>query len=195
MERPYDTDEHQFSRLSQSPSVNCFFEENNARMIQLSSLMWAVAIFFGLIGFMRGWNREVVATAGIVLGGFLIFQFDSLLRGMLASVSRDQMFLVETGIFLSFVFIAYRTRSFVITRGAGRGDLQTNVLGALVGLINGYLIMGTLWYFLDINEYPLAPLVIAPGPGSPSDQARELLPLVILSGGISGSGDLLAGAV
>jgi hypothetical protein len=52
-----------------------------------------------------------------------------------------------------------------------------------------------LWYFLDINEYPLAPLVIAPAPGSPSDQARDLIPLVILGGGTNGTGDFLAIAV
>jgi hypothetical protein len=61
--------------------------------------------------------------------------------------------------------------------------------------MNRYLIAGTLWYFLDINEYPLAPLVIAPGPGSPSERALDLLPLVILSGGVNGGGDFLAIAV
>ena len=48
---------------------------------------------------------------------------------------------------------------------------------------------------MDINEYPLAPWVIAPSPGSPSDQARNLLPLVVLGGGVNGSGDFLAIAV
>lgn len=163
-------------------------------MIQLSSLMWAVAIFFAILGFMRGWNKEVIATAGIVLATFALFQFDSLLRGTIfATVSRDQTFLVQGAIFFAIVFIAYRTRSFVISRS--RVDLQTNILGGLVGFLNGYLIAGTLWYFLDINEYPLAPLVTAPAPGSPSDQARNMLPLVILSGGVSGSGDFLTIAV
>ena len=159
-------------------------------MIQLSSLMWTMAFFFALIGFMRGWNKEVIATAGILVSAFALFQFDALLRAVLfASLPRDQVFLAQSGLFLAVVFIAYRTRAMVGT--PGRRDLQTNMLGALIGFFNGYLIAGVIWYFLDINEYPLAPLVIAPGPGSPSDQARELLPLVVLSGGSSGTGDLL----
>jgi hypothetical protein len=172
---------------------NILFQDG--RMIQLSSLMWAFAIFFGIIGFMRGWNKEVIATAGIALASFALFQFDSLLRGTLfTSLPRDQVFLVQAGLFLAIVFTAYRMRA-LVGSPRGRRDLQTGVLGTMVGFINGYLIAGSLWYFLDINEYPLAPLVIAPSPGSPSDQARELLPLVVLGGGSNGSGDLLAVAV
>ena len=48
-------------------------------MISLASLMWATAIFFAFMGALRGWSRELVGTAGIVLGVFAIFQFDSLL--------------------------------------------------------------------------------------------------------------------
>ena len=48
---------------------------------------------------------------------------------------------------------------------------------------------------MDINEYPLSPYIVAPAPGSPSDQARNLLPLVVLGGGPGGTGDLLAVAV
>ncbi|HYO87778.1 MAG TPA: hypothetical protein VER79_03970, partial [Candidatus Limnocylindrales bacterium] len=50
----------------------------------------------------------------------------------------------------------------------------------------------TIWYFMDINEYPLAPYIIAPAVGSSSDQARNILPLVLLGGGPAGNGDLLA---
>mgnify|MGYP001210298525 CR=1 FL=1 len=36
-------------------------------MIQLSSFMILMIGMFGLIGFMRGWTKELIATAGIVL--------------------------------------------------------------------------------------------------------------------------------
>lgn len=168
-------------------------------MIQLSAMMWTLASFFAIIGFLRGWNRELVSTAGIILGLFALFQFDSLLRGtLLANVPRDQVFLVQAGIFIAIVFFAYQTRSVSapdVRRREGRDNLQESVLGGLLGFLNGYLVWGSLWYFMDINEYPLAPYIIAPSPGSPSDQARSLLPLVILGGGPTGTGDLLAVAV
>lgn len=169
-------------------------------MMELSAILLMMAIFFAIIGFLRGWNKEIVATAGIVLGLFALFQFDTLLRGtLLANVSRDQVFFVQTGIFIAIVFFAYQTRSVM---GAdlnrvreGRDALQNSVLGGLLGFLNGYLIWGSIWYFMDINEYPLAPYVIAPSPGSPSAQTQNILPLVLLGGGPGGSGDLLAVAV
>lgn len=170
-------------------------------MIQLSALMWTMALFFGMIGYLRGWNRELVSTAGIVLGLFALFQFDTLLRGVLLSnVPRDQVFFVQSLFFILIVYFAYQERTIIgggggRRRDEGRDELQNKILGAILGFINGYLIWGSIWYFLDVNEYPLAPQVIAPSPGSPSDQARNILPLVLLGGGPAGNGDLLAVAV
>jgi hypothetical protein len=168
-------------------------------MIQLSALMWTMALFFAFIGFLRGWNRELVATAGIILGLFALFQFDGLIRGtLLVNVGRDTVFVVQSGIFVAIVYFAYQTRALMgedIARRQGRDSLQESVLGGLLGFLNGYLVWGSLWYFMDINEYPLAPMIIAPAPGSPSDQARSLLPLVLLGGGPTGNGDLLAVSV
>jgi len=169
-------------------------------MIELSAVLVMMAIFFAIIGFLRGWNKEIVSTAGIVLGLFALFQFDALLRGtLLANVSRDQVFWVQSGIFIAIVFFAYQTRSIMgsdIQRAReGRDNLQESVLGALLGALNGYLIWGSIWYFLDINEFPLAPYVVAPSPGSPSATTQNILPLVLLGGGPGGNGDLLAVAV
>lgn len=167
-------------------------------MIQLSAVLVTMSIFFAIIGFLRGWNKELISMAGIILGLFALFQFDNLLRGvLLAGVSRDQVFLVQATIFIVIVFFSYQTRALGSgSRGPdGRDQLQSSILGAIIGFFNGYLIWGSLWYFMDINGYPLAPAVIAPAPGSPSDQARNLLPLVVLGGGVNGSGDLLAIAV
>lgn len=169
-------------------------------MVQLAALMWMMAAFFGFIGLLRGWNKEIISTAGIVLGLFALFQFDTLLRGvLLVNVPRDQVFYVQSLFFISIVYFAYQQRALLAGErrrgGEGRDDLQNKILGALLGFVNGYLIWGSLWYFLDINEYPLAPLIIAPSPGSASDQARNILPLVLLGGGPAGNGDLLAVAV
>ncbi len=160
-------------------------------MIQLSSLLWVAAIFFAIIGFMRGWNQEVLALAGVVLGFFFLFQFDSVFRGILLSnLSREQAFMVQSGLFIAIVFVAYRMPAARSRPGDSR--LQTGILGGIVGFVNGYLISGTLWYFLDINEYPLSPLVIAPAANSPSVQTLNSMPILLLGGGVGTSGDVLA---
>ncbi|NJO83400.1 MAG: hypothetical protein HC828_11655 [Blastochloris sp.] len=145
-------------------------------MMQLSAVMWTMATFFAIIGFLRGWNREIISTAGIILALFGLFQFDAFLRGtLLANVSRDQVFLIQTAIFIGIVYFAYQTRAFFGGEGRrgrrdgeGRDSTQEKILGALLGFLNGYLIWGSIWYFMDINEYPLAPYIIAPSPGSPT---------------------------
>ncbi len=163
-------------------------------MIQLSALMWVMAAFFAVIGFLRGWSKEVISMSGIILGLFALFQFDSFIRGvLLVGVDADQVFFVQAVVFAIVVFFAYQTRAIIgDSDGDGRDSLQESVLGALLGFVNGYLIWGSLWYFLDINSYPLDPYVTAPAPGSPSEQALNILPLVILGGGPQGSGDLLS---
>jgi uncharacterized membrane protein required for colicin V production len=171
-------------------------------MIDLSALLWVLAGFFAVLGWNRGWRREMIGTAGIILALFALFQFDSLLRGtLLANAGRNEVVLVQAVIFSIVVFFAYQSRTVFgneLRSGRvsdGRADYQNSVLGAIMGFINGYLIWGTFWYFIDINEYPLSPFIIAPAPGSPADNFRSWLPLLVLGGGVNGSGDYLAIAV
>jgi Colicin V production protein len=171
-------------------------------MIELSNMLWLCAIFGAVIGFQRGWNKELVSLAGIVLGMFALFQFDGLLRGtLLALVGADQVFFVQLLLFAAIVYYSYQAPANLgqqqrrPTQGESRRDRTDNLLGGVAGFFNGYLIWGTIWYFLDINEYPLSPYIIAPAPGSASDQALGLLPMVIAGGGVSGTGDYLSAAV
>lgn len=162
-------------------------------MIQFYSLMWILAGFGAFLGFLRGWNREVIATAGILLATFGLFQFDALIRGTILltiGLSRDQSFAIQLLIFFAVVYIAYQNRTFLPDKPRDM-SIQTGILGGVIGAINGYLIGGALWYFVDINEYPFYPLIVAPSPGSPSANSVGSIPLVLLSGGATGSGDFL----
>jgi hypothetical protein len=177
-------------------------------MLQLSALLWGMALLFGYIGFSRGWNKEVIVLAGIILGLFALFQFDDVLREtLLANVPRQQVFLVQSAIFGIIVFFAYQNRSVIgavqqktqgksgSSKDDGRDQLQNNILGAVVGFLNGYLIWGTLWYFMHINDYPLSPYITRPPAGSAVEATVNALPLFVLAGGPGGGGDLLALAV
>jgi uncharacterized membrane protein required for colicin V production len=180
-------------------------------MVQLTAVLWVGAMFFAFVGYSRGVSKELISMAGIILGLFALHQFDSLVRGIiLANLPPDQRFYGQTIFFLVIVFFAYQTRALIgseatqARRGTGaegRDNLQSSVLGGIVGFVNGYLIMGSLWYFLDINRfpqtnlYPLNPYVVAPLPGSAGAAAVSNLPLYLLAGGPGGSGDLLALAV
>ncbi len=170
------------------------------RMIQLSNMLWLCALVGAVLGFQRGWNREVISMSGIVLGWFALFQFDGLLRGtLLATMPFDQVFLVQVLLFLALTFFSYQTRIFTPEGRPGsetrRERTQSSLLGALVGFFNGYLIWGTIWYFLDINEYPMSPYIIAPAPGSASANSLSMIPIVFFGGGLDGTGDFLTAVV
>jgi hypothetical protein len=168
-------------------------------MIEVSAFMWTLAIFFGILGFLRGWQREFMVTGGVLLLGFAIFQFDSLIRTIFFGINHDTLFSFQVVALILTVFYTYQMKGIIPgARGASRRDTRDsrdNMIGALVGALNGYLIGGTLWYLLDINQYPLEQFFTAPAASSPSAQALGWMPMMILGGGASGSADLLSTAV
>lgn len=168
-------------------------------MLELATLMWLSVAGFAAIGLTRGWSKEIIAMAGITLGLFALHQFDTALREqLLASFSAQNKFLVQTGILLLITFFAYQTRAlmsrneYADVEDSGRDALQSKVLGGIVGALNGYLVSGSLWYFMHINEYPLAPYIEAPAEASLSLSTVNNLPLFVLANGPGTSGDLLS---
>ncbi len=156
-------------------------------MIQLSTFLWAMIGLFAAIGFLRGWTKEVVATAGIILALFTLWQFPSILIEPLThGATPEQIFDLYTGILLLITFFAYQTPGTAARLSEGRmwstrrEGLQERLLGLVIGGVNGYLIVGSIWYFLDATGYPFPPFVYAPPPGSASAAMVGSLPLIFL---------------
>lgn len=167
-------------------------------MVELSILVWMLAGFFAYVGWKRGWTKEVISLSGIILGLFALYQFDTLIRVTLfGDLPRDQVFYIQCTLFIVIIFFAYHTRALGETRPGGSGrreerdEMQSRALGGIVGFINGYLIGGTLWYFLDVSAYPVSPLVIPPPAGTASAEAVRNLPLYVLTQN-GANGDLLS---
>jgi len=161
-------------------------------MISLLSLMWTAAVFFALVGALRGWRRELLGTPGILLGFFAIFQFDSLLRGSLYLLLTDeQRFLLQMALYLGAIRLSYRSR-IAFREDEQGGKLRDMIFGGAVGFFNGYIFAGSTWYFLDINRYPFPQLLSAPADASVSFLGAGALPVVLLGGGLAGGGGLLA---
>ncbi len=160
-------------------------------MISFTSLMLGTAIFFALVGALQGWRRQLIGTTGIALGFFAIFQFDSLLRGSLyLLLTNGQIFLLQLGVFAAIVLFTFRNEAVINPEGG-----SNKLLGAAAGCVNGYFLAGSIWYFLDINRYPFPQLLSAPAEGSASYLGVGAMPAILLGGGLTGSGDLLALAI
>ncbi len=98
-----------------------------------------------MIGWMRGWAKELLVSFSAILALALIF----ILRKYIPFVRRhaDEMMLtlfwIETIIMLILVYFGYQT--ITIPRLAGkavREKVQDSLFGFILGGFNGYLIVG-----------------------------------------------------
>lgn len=159
-------------------------------MLSLTTAFWGLVVLFAVVGMMRGWTREIVVTASIVLALFTINQLMSPIFGLLNwnnnvdqpdNIRRYQFFIMSSFLLL-LAFAGYQgptlARSRVGDRLNRRDNLQDKLLGFSVGAINGWLIIGSLWSFLEYkitaaNTWARFP----PNIGYPFDPSRITRPL------------------
>ncbi len=151
-------------------------------MIQLSSVLWLAIFTFAVIGYLRGFDKELVAAAGVLLALFTLVQFNEFFTSLTSSSDNPlrSLFYLQAVILLVVTFFAYQTPpgrlSMRTGRFAGRDVMQNKMLGALAGGFNGYLVFGSLWYFLATKGYPIEQIT-APQVDSASAGLVENLPL------------------
>ena len=169
-------------------------------MIALNFAFWIFVVFFAVIGAMRGWAKELLVTFSTVLAIFIVIimerfapfltNFQQLaeqagegLADQIAGVPMD--FWIRSSLMVIFTFFGYQTPRFprIQTAKLARERVQDIILGALVGAVNGYMIMGSLWFFLDQIHYQLnetvAQYIIQPDPLTiPGQRALELIAIL-----------------
>lgn len=129
-------------------------------MISLSVVLWVFVVLFGVIGGLRGWAKEILVLFCMVLALFLdivITQFVPGAQAALDELSHSAQFSVRALFFLLLAFFGYETPAISLALGAKarRERLEDILLGLVIGLLNGYLLVGTLWYYLDATGYPV----------------------------------------
>jgi hypothetical protein len=122
-------------------------------VISLVVVFWLFVAIFALVGGMRGWARELLVTSALVLGLFLLAILENYITPF-----RDSMALQTPG-----TQVAIRCGLLVLL--ALRERVEEVVLGVILGLLNGYLLVGSIWYYLDQAGYPTK-MVTAPEEGS-----------------------------
>jgi hypothetical protein len=126
-------------------------------MVSLSFIFLLLVLIFGTIGAMRGWAKEMLVSFGVILAMFLLSVLEKLppIRDTVAVEGSNNKFWLQVIVIVILVFFAYQTPNFQRLGGArfARERLADILLGFLMGLINGYLVVGTLWYYLDQAGY------------------------------------------
>jgi colicin V production protein len=135
-------------------------------MMSLSAVFWMLLIIFGVIGGFRGWAKEILVTFSMLLALFLMFVLEKYVTGVrdaLSLVPSATQVFIRGALILALAYFGYQTPGLPaqFTSKLARDKLQDWMLGAVLGVINGYFIVGSLWYYLDGAGYPL-PFVTPP---------------------------------
>jgi uncharacterized membrane protein required for colicin V production len=128
-------------------------------MVSLLVVFYIFVILFSVIGVIRGWAQELMVTFSVILGFFLINVLEEfILKNYLPDLFLEKplrQFWIRSAIIVVLVFFGYQTPRIARFSAAVRKDkISDSFLGFFLGGINGYLIAGTLWYYLSAAGYP-----------------------------------------
>ena len=150
-------------------------------MISLHVLFWVFIILFAVIGITRGWAKELLVLFSVILGLFLLGVLEKYVpyvRDELMTQPGNTVFWLRFGIIVVLAFFGYETPNLPRLADSPkfiREKFQDSLLGFFLGGINGFMIFGTLWFFLDAAGYPFD-VITAPAAGTVAgDAALKLL--------------------
>ncbi len=140
-------------------------------MVSLIVVFWMYVILFAVIGAMRGWARELLVSFAVILALFILSVLQTFVPFVNTTLASNPatLFWLRAAVVIALVFFGYQTPN--IPRLAGqnrfaRERLQDILLGVFLGALNGYLIVGSIWFFLNAAGYPFPNLIQAPAPGT-----------------------------
>jgi len=131
-------------------------------MISLTFVFWLFIIITGVIGLMRGWAKELLVVFSAVLALFIISIFQRYV-GIYQNLTVEPVtrFWTRTIIMLGLAFFGYQTPAIKIFQaGARREQVRDAIMGAGIGALNGYLVVGSVWSFLAEAGYQNFPTVL-----------------------------------
>jgi hypothetical protein len=128
-------------------------------------LYLTIGIIVVLIGLARGYVKELGSTLIILVALFILTFFKEPIDTALGAAAQGAfgaedgtepellLSLFYTFVFVGIVFAGYAGRTLTFG-GQPAPPPQGLLLSLLVGIINGYLIAGTLWYYQEAYGYP-----------------------------------------
>lgn len=156
-------------------------------MIALVIVFYLFLGVFAFVGSQRGWAKELLVVFSIVLALALIWVLENLMPVVKPAINSNPViqYWVRTLIVLGLTFFGYQSPkiSRVMKATEKKDRIQDVLLGLFMGLISGFFVVGSLWYFASVAGYPgLDNFIVAPqGPLADTTQrVLNLLPPVWL---------------
>ncbi|HSA99873.1 MAG TPA: CvpA family protein [Anaerolineales bacterium] len=134
-------------------------------MMSIVYIFWMFVIIFGLIGWMRGWAKELLVSFSVILALALNHVLRRYIPLAQALPETDvSLFWVRVIILLVLVYFGYQTVISIphLASKAARERLQDTLFGAILGAINGYLVVGTILFYMHVADYPFEKVISKP---------------------------------
>src|SRR4030043_799377 len=150
-------------------------------MVYVNFIFFCFVILFAAMGAMRGWAKEMMVTASAILALFIITVLETYVKGLsqtFAEPGSTGQFWMRMTIILLLTFFGYQTPNLPKLGGGhfARERFQDSLLGIFLGALNGYLIVGSIWYFLAQADYQAISYIIPPDPST--IQGQEAIKLL-----------------
>ena len=134
-------------------------------MMSIVYLFWMYVILFALVGWMRGWAKELLVSFSVILAlalNHVIRRYIPIARDL--AETDVSLFWVRTIVLLVLVYFGYQTViSIPHLASRGRSErLQDTLFGAFLGGINGYLVAGSILYYMHVADYPFQEVISKP---------------------------------
>ena len=147
-------------------------------MMSLVYVFWMYVVLFAIIGMLRGWAKELLVAFSVILA----LALNHLLRKYVPIVAElpddsTSLFWIQTFILGALVFFGYQTVALVphLQSKATRERLQDALFGAILGGINGFLIAGTVLFYVAQTKYQIAPHIVMPPQGDIAQGVQNML--------------------
>ncbi|HHS98300.1 MAG TPA: hypothetical protein ENK08_10505 [Chloroflexi bacterium] len=131
-------------------------------MIPMHTVFLMMLMVFAFIGSLRGWAKELIVAFSVILALFIEQVLTTMvppIRDLWNALQPMSQFWIRLSVFSIIVLFGYAspTLSQHLSAKAARERLQDLLLGFFLGLLNGLLIVGTLWFYVDEAHYGVPP--------------------------------------
>jgi uncharacterized membrane protein required for colicin V production len=128
-------------------------------------IFWMYVIVFAVVGWMRGWAKELLVGFSVILSlalNHVIRKYIPLAANLLET--DPSLFWVRTIILMVLVYFGYQTVISIqhLAARARSERLQDTLFGAFLGGLNGYLVAGSILYYIHVADYPFQNVISKP---------------------------------
>jgi hypothetical protein len=139
-------------------------------MMSLVYVFWMYVVLFAIIGGMRGWAKELLVSCSVVLAlalNFVLQKYVPTVNAM--DPAGTSLFWLRFSLVVALVYAGYQTVASIphLAARAVRERIQDSLFGVILGAFNGYLVAGTILYYLHEANFPFVNVISPPPSGSP----------------------------